>query len=297
MFCRTIKALPANVLFPAYLVPSRGMVTEKQLKMRIASVTSIEKITSAMKMVAAVKLRSSQTRLEVARDFSADIENVWEVKDGDAAEDAAEDMVVGLSSDRGLCGAVNSNIIRTMRDDIMGGQQQIMLFGEKARPGLERLFADRFVLTVSDMGNNKPISFRNAGVFADYLIASKFNKAVLYYNYFKSMISYVTTRVPYHSLEKASEDLSQFYPYEIEGDIEVMQNLYEFRVGVSLFHYLCENDTSVLSSRMNAMDNSSKNAGEMIETLTMAMNRARQAKITTELIEIISGASAVDESN
>jgi len=297
MFCRTIKALPTNVLFPAYLVPSRGMVTEKQLKMRIASVTSIEKITSAMKMVAAVKLRSSQTRLEVARDFSADIENVWQVEDGDAAEDAAEDMVVGISSDRGLCGAVNSNIIRTMRDDIMGGQQQIMLLGEKARPGLERLFADRFVLTISDMGNNKPISFRNAGVFADYLIASKFDKAVLYYNYFRSMISYVTTRVPYHSLEKASEDWSQFYPYEIEGDIEVMQNLYEFRVGVSLFHYLCENDTSVLSSRMNAMDNSSKNAGEMIENLTMAMNRARQAKITTELIEIISGASAVDESN
>lgn len=290
MFCRAAKSLPTNVLSPAYLVSTRGMVTEKQLRMRIASVTSIEKITSAMKMVAAVKLRSSQTRLEISRVFAQDIENVWETED-----DSPEDMVVGISADRGLCGAVNSNIIRRMRDDIMGGEQQIMLFGEKARPGLERLFSDRFVFTVSNMGNNKPISFRNAGLFADFWIAQKFEKSLLYYNYFRSMISYDTTTAELVSFEKASEDLSQFYPYEVEGDVEVMQNLYEFRVGVSLFHYLCENDTSTLSSRMNAMDNSSKNAGEMIETLTMKMNRARQAKITTELIEIISGASAVDE--
>jgi len=292
MFSRAVKSVPANVLVPAYLVPARGMVTEKQLKMRIASVTSIEKITGAMKMVAAVKLRGSQARLDVAREFSKDIEDIWQVED-----DSAEDLVVGISSDKGLCGAVNSSIQRLIRDDIMNGEQKVILFGEKARPGLERMFKERFITTISDMGNNKPISFRNACVFTDVWLAEEWNKSFLYYNYFKSMISYVTTKIGFSSYEKSMEDLSNFYPYEIEGDVEVLQNLYEFRMGCATYHYLCENDTSTLSSRMNAMDNSSKNAGEMIETLTMKMNRARQAKITTELIEIISGASAVDEGN
>lgn len=292
MFCRAVKTVPANVLVPAYLVPSRGMVTEKQLKMRIASVTSIEKITGAMKMVAAVKLRGSQARLDVAREFSKDVEDIWNVED-----DSPEDLVVGISSDKGLCGAVNSSIQRLIRDDIKDGNQKVILFGEKARPGLERMFKERFITTISDMGNNKPVSFRNACVFTDIWLAEKWNKSFLYYNYFKSMISYVTSKVPFSSLEKSLEDVSNFYPYELEGDVEVLQNLYEFRMGCATYHYLCENDTSTLSSRMNAMDNSSKNAGEMIETLTMKMNRARQAKITTELIEIISGASAVDEGN
>jgi len=292
MFCRAVKTVPANVLVPAYLVPSRGMVTEKQLKMRIASVTSIEKITGAMKMVAAVKLRGSQARLDVAREFSKDVEDIWNVED-----DSPEDLVVGISSDKGLCGAVNSSIQRLIRDDIKDGNQKVILFGEKARPGLERMFKERFITTISDMGNNKPVSFRNACVFTDFWLAEKWNKSFLYYNYFKSMISYVTSKVPFSSMEKSLEDVSNFYPYELEGDVEVLQNLYEFRMGCATYHYLCENDTSTLSSRMNAMDNSSKNAGEMIETLTMKMNRARQAKITTELIEIISGASAVDEGN
>lgn len=292
MLSRVAKSIPSNALAPAFVIPTRGMVTEKQLKMRIASVTSIEKITGAMKMVAAVKLRGSQNRLEVAREFAQDIENVWDVKNEDP-----EDLVVAISSDKGLCGAVNSSIQRLVRDDIKDGEQKIMLLGEKARPGLERLFADRFVLTISDLGNNKPVSFRNTAVLADYWLAQEWSKAHLYYNYFKSMISYNTTKAPFVSFEKSQEDMSNFYAYEIEGDIEVLQNLYDFRVNCALFHYLCENDTSTLSSRMNAMDNSSKNAGEMIETLTMKMNRARQAKITTELIEIISGASAVDESS
>lgn len=290
MFCRLTKSVPSN----AYFMTTRGMVTEKQLKMRIASVTSIEKITGAMKMVAAVKLRTSQVRLEIARDFAKDVEAIWEVED-----DSEVDLVVGISSDKGLCGAVNSSVIRTIRDSInkSAGDENIMLMGEKARPGLERLFSDKFTVTISDMGNNKPMSFRNAGVFADYWAAESWSKSHLYFNFFKSMISYDTTKKSFSSLEKSSEDLSNFYPYEIEGDGEVLQNLYEFRMGVATYHYLCENDTSTLSSRMNAMDNSSKNAGEMIDTLTMKMNRARQAKITTELIEIISGASAVDENN
>lgn len=292
MFRRLTKSIPSN----AYLISTRGMVTEKQLKMRIASVTSIEKITGAMKMVAAVKLRTSQIRLDIAREFSKDIEEIWEVE---PEADANVDLIVGISSDKGLCGAVNSSVIRSIRDDInsSSGDESIMLLGEKARPGLERLFGNKFTLTISDMGNNRPISFKNAGVFADYWASEAWDHSHLYYNYFRSMISYDTTKKSFASLEKASEDLSNFYPYEIEGDSEVMQNLYEFRLGVATYHYLCENDTSTLSSRMNAMDNSSKNAGEMIDTLTMQMNRARQAKITTELIEIISGASAVDESN
>lgn len=290
MFCRLTKSIPSN----AYFISTRGMVTEKQLKMRIASVTSIEKITGAMKMVAAVKLRTSQMRLDIAREFSKDVEAIWEIENDDNA-----DLVVGISADKGLCGAVNSSIIRKIRNDLVAssGEASIMLLGEKARPGLERLFGDRFTVTISDLGNNKPVSFRNAGIFADYWAATSWNKSYLYFNYFKSMISYDTTKLAFSSLEKSSEDMSQFYPYEIEGDGEVLQNLYEFRLGVATYHCLCENDTSTLSSRMNAMDNSSKNAGEMIDTLTMQMNRARQAKITTELIEIISGASAVDESN
>jgi len=290
MLCRAIRTIPSNVLIPAYIIPSRGMVTEKQLKDRIKSVISIQKITSAMKMVAAVKLRTSQVRLEIAREFSQDIEKIWEVENEDT-----EDLVVAIAADSGLCGAVNSNIVRGMRDDIKDGEQKILILGERARPGLERMFSNRFTTTLSALANNKVMSFQNAAVMADIWLERKFDKTLIYFNYFKSMISYITTRMPFLSFEKSNEDLSSFYPYEIEGDNEVMQNLYEFRGAVSLFHCLAENETSVLSSRMNAMDNSSKNASEMIDDLSLKMNRARQAKITTELIEIISGAQAVDE--
>jgi len=290
MLCRAIRTIPSNVLIPAYIIPSRGMVTEKQLKDRIKSVVSIQKITSAMKMVAAVKLRTSQVRLEIAREFSQDIEKIWEVENKDT-----EDLVVAIAADSGLCGAVNSNIVRGVRDDIMNGKQKILILGERARPGLERMFSNRFTTTLSALANNKVMSFRNAGVMADIWLEKKFDKTLIYFNYFKSMISYITTRTPFLSFEKSNEDLSSFYPFEIEGDNEVLQNLYEFRGAVSLFHCLAENETSVLSSRMNAMDNSSKNASEMIDELSLKMNRARQAKITTELIEIISGAQAVDE--
>jgi len=292
MLCRAIRTIPSNVLIPAYIIPSRGMVTEKQLKDRIKSVISIQKITSAMKMVAAVKLRTSQVRLEIAREFSQDIEKIWEVENEDT-----EDLVVAIAADSGLCGAVNSNIVRGMRDDIKDGEQKILILGERARPGLERMFSNRFTTTLSALANNKVMSFQNAAVMADIWLERKFDKTLIYFNYFKSMISYITTRMPFLSFEKSNEDLSSFYPYEIEGDNEVMQNLYEFRGAVSLFHCLAENETSVLSSRMNAMDNSSKNASEMIDDLSLKMNRARQAKITTELIEIISGAQAVDEGN
>merc|ERR1719445_1822252 len=118
-------------------------------------------------MVAAVKLRGSQSRLEVAREFAKDIEKVWDVKNEDT-----EDLVVAISSDKGLCGAVNSSIQRLVRDDIKDGEQKIMLLGEKARPGLERLYADRFILTISDLGNNRPVFVSKHSCFCRLLVST-----------------------------------------------------------------------------------------------------------------------------
>lgn len=282
--------------------PARGMATAQALRERISSVKNIQKITSAMKMVAVCKLRLAQDNLAVARTFQASM-NEMEFKP--ANEDKVvpkKKMYVGISSDRGLCGAINSSISRGVRDEILKAKSEgleaseIILIGEKCKQGLEKQFGSDFQVTLSETAKFKPCTFKQCAELTDYWLGREMDQTSVFFQKFVSMISYETTQDHFWSYDACKDDLiTEFADYEVEGDQDTMKNLYEFRQCVKLFHYFAENETSTLSARMTAMDNSASNAKDMIESLQLVLNRNRQAKITTELSEIISGAAAADE--
>jgi F-type H+-transporting ATPase subunit gamma len=277
------------------MVGARGFATAQQLQIRIRSVKNIKKITSAMKMVAACKLRRSQDALDRARVFNQ-MTKTW--PEPNVANESTH-LSIGISGDKGLCGGVNSSIVRAVRDHINsqpeGTQQKLIIYGEKAKQGLERMFEKQLVQSCSENGKLVPLEFNQTLEITDLWTNTSYDTASVFYQVFKSMIAYETTEVKFASWEQQSKDLSYFNEYEVEGDSDCLQNLHEFRQAVSLFVMHAENDTSTLSARMAAMDNSTKNAGEMIDKLTVILNRNRQAKITTELSEIIAGAAAVEE--
>ncbi len=254
-----------------------------------------------MKMVAAAKLRVVQAQMEKVREFQKSASNVWDMTPP-ADKKVKSRLLVPLTSDRGLCGGVNSVIVRRVRrlilDDLRHSEQnvQLLVVGEKGRAGLERLCSEWFRSTVIDLGKMKPVTFVESSLLAEMVLQQNFDQATFFYNQFKSAIVYDTIAEDMLSLDLALENRDQWDKYNFEGEKHsVLENLFEFRLSVRLFHMLVENATSEQSARMTAMDNSSKNAGEMIHGLKLLYNRSRQSRITTELIEIISGASAAEE--
>jgi F-type H+-transporting ATPase subunit gamma len=282
------------------------MATEKQLKTRMKAVNNIKKITRAMKMVAAAKLRRSQEALEQAREFSKAMTAIWPdpVKTAETKTEekkTANRALIGITSDRGLCGAVNAVVIRDIKGRLNAlsdtdklNPPTVCLLGEKARIALERSFSQYFGFAVAEQSKLKRYTFKQAMAMANLLSEQKFDDSILVYNYFKSLLSYETRAIPWFSLETGLSNPNTFVEYEIEGDNDFWENLYEFRSSVRLFHFFAETETAELSSRMNAMGGSAKNAGEMLDRLRLMYNRTRQARITTELIEIISGAVALE---
>jgi F-type H+-transporting ATPase subunit gamma len=284
---------------PLQNMQQRTMVTETQLRARINTVTNVRKITSTMKMVAASKLRKSENVLTVARALQRDIVAVW--PDAEVADESLEkEAIVTICSDGGLCGAVNSAIVKMVKTDATPWVKEqkpveMVLLGTKALQGLERQFKGQFKTTITDAGKLKVLTFRQAVELTQQVLAANYDRASLYYNKFRSAVSYDTEKVNFYKLDMAIGEGKFLLPYDVEGDQDTIENFYQFRTAVRMFHFISENDTSTLSSRMNAMENSSKNAGEMLDALSLQLNRSRQARITTELIEIISGAAAAEE--
>jgi len=273
---------------------ARGMATVQQLTLRIRSIKNTKKITSAMKMVAACKLKTAQEQLEAARDFQGSIGRAMPKVEGVTPETP---LYVGISADKGLCGAINSSIVRAMRDDMVEHENEnasIFMVGEKAKQGLERQFGSQFTTSVAEVGGLSPPTFKQVGILADYWGNTPHDCAHVYYQRFRSMIAYDTTKTDFWSYDYLSKDLGSFSEYETEGDPDILQNMFEFGAACKLYGFMAENNASTLSARMTAMESSTKNAGEMIDKLELIKNRTRQAKITTELTEIISGAAAVE---
>jgi len=281
------------------------MASEKQLKTRMKAVNNIKKITKAMKMVAAAKLRRSQEALESARNFSQSLTQLIpdpKKEEGKEEKKGPNRAFIGITSDRGLCGAVNSVVIRDIKHRFNQMSEAdkavpptVCLFGEKARNALERTFGQYFSIAVAEQSKLKRNTFKQSLHMATLLNDLKLDDSILIYNYFKSLLTYETRAVSWPSLQTVLNNENQFVEYEIEGDNDFWENLYDFRTAVRLFHFFAETETSELSSRMNAMGGSAKNAGEMLDRLRLQYNRTRQARITTELIEIISGAVALTE--
>ncbi len=296
------------------------MPSLKDLKIRIESIKSTRKITKAMQMVAAAKLRRAQEAAEESRPYA---ERFHAVMAGlaAAAKDAGnaprllagtgEDKVhllVVMTSERGLCGGFNSSIVRMARARIMelegqGKTVKILTIGKKGREQLKREYGDRMIDHV-DMGGVKKIGYDHARAAAQGIIerfeAGEFDVATILFNTFQSVISQVPTAtqiIPAAFDTDAEADgketgAATVYDYE-PGEASILKELLPRGVATQIFSALLENAASEQGARMTAMDNATRNAGEMIDKLTIEFNRSRQAVITNELIEIISGAEAL----
>lgn len=292
------------------------MPSLKDLKNRINSVKSTRKITSAMKMVAAAKLRRAQEQAEAARPYAERMEKVL-VNLSKAAKNSptAPKLLVGTGADqvhllvvatseRGLCGGFNSQIVRKAREDINalvrnGKTVKIVTIGKKGREQLRRDHEDKLIDHV-DLSEVKRVGYENAAEIAAQVLArfdaGEFDVATLYFNKFQSVLTQIPTGLQLIPAEFEAEDDDKTeavnYEYESEEE-EILADLLPRNLATQVFRALLENGASEQGSRMTAMDNATRNAGEMIERLNLEYNRSRQAAITNELIEIISGAEAL----
>jgi F-type H+-transporting ATPase subunit gamma len=294
------------------------MPSLKDLKLRINSTKNTQKITSAMKMVSAAKLRRAQEQAEAARPYAERMERVLgRLAASAAGRDGAPALLAGngkdqvhlivvMSSDRGLCGGFNSSIARGARKlarDLKGQGKtiKILCIGRKGRDQLRREFPNEIIGTIEDIGKPR-LTFTAAEAVATRILAmferGEFDVCELVYNRFKSAMTQIVTvqqLIPF-ALPAANENdpAGTATSYEYEPDeLEILSSLLPKNLGMQIFRALLENNASEQGARMTAMDSATRNAGDMINKLTITYNRSRQASITKELIEIISGAEAV----
>jgi F-type H+-transporting ATPase subunit gamma len=294
------------------------MASLKELKNRIGSVKQTQKITSAMKLVAASKLKKAQEQAEAARPFAermsgmlmnlaagvADKSNAPKLLAG-SGEDKVHLLIVA-TADRGLCGGFNSSIARGARQKIAeleaaGKTVKVLCIGRKGRDQLRRDHNEKVIETIDGVGKAK-LSYDEAAAIAlkieQLYEAGEFDVCTIVYNQFKSAITQILTMkqlIPVETPEEDegdSADVKAVYEFEPEEDV-ILEELLPRNLAVQIYGALTENAASEQGARMSAMDNATRNAGEMINKLTLIYNRTRQAKITSELIEIISGAEAL----
>ena len=297
------------------------MPSLKDLKVQIKSVKSTKKITTAMKMVAASKLRRAQERAESARPYSSRMEKmlsslalsstsgegVIKLLTGTGRQDTY--LVVTVTADRGLCGGFNSNInratvkyVRSLEDQ--GKTVKLITIGKKSRDFLTRLMKDRILESFTDFGVSGAgynFALQVSEKIQSLYNADQFDVCVLIYNKFKSAIAQKVTQqqlIPLSLKTKEAEDNqanktdNAIYLYEPDEN-EILKDLLPKNVSIQIFKTLLESNAGEQGARMIAMDNATRNAGEMIDSLSLKYNRTRQAYITKELIEIISGAESV----
>ncbi len=295
------------------------MPSLKSLRNRINSVRSTRKITQAMKMVAAAKLRRAQAQAEAARPYAERMQRMLaSLATAVAGRPDAPPLLVGsgrdqvhllvvVTGDRGLAGPFNTNVGRYARNlirdlEARGKTVKILAVGRKGASYLRREFASRIVAEVSFHGQ-KTVGFEDAQKIAEriaeMLAAGQFDVCTLIYNHFRSVISQVATEqrlIPaaVHDAEERPADDGPAAIYEYEpAEEEILAQLLPPNLAIQLYRAILENAAGFYGSQMTAMDNATRNAGEMINKLTLNYNRTRQANITKELIEIISGAEAV----
>jgi len=287
------------------------MATVKEMRTRIGSVKSTQKITKALQMVAAAKLRRSQQAAEAARPYaqrmSAIISNLAASVSGPSAPlllagtgKNDRHLIIVATSDRGLAGAFNSSIVRESRKELArltaeGKTAKVITIGRKARDQLRRQYGSQFIESY-EVGLKSPglaLVQPIAKKILDLYNAGEFDVVTLIYSKFKSVVTQTPTLkqlIPAVIEENAGP--SAFYEYEPD-EVSILQELLPQNISVQLLSAMLENQAGFFASQMTAMDNATRNAGDLINALTIKMNRTRQAKITTELIEIIAGAAAV----
>ncbi|MDC3104226.1 F0F1 ATP synthase subunit gamma [Candidatus Pelagibacter bacterium] len=286
------------------------------LKKRIKSVKSTQKITKAMKMVAAAKLRKAQENAEKGRPYSQKMQNIILnlTKSINDPQNAPKLLVgtgqdktylcVVLTADRGLCGGFNSNICKLAKTNFKkvineGKKLKIITVGTKGLDQIKREYG-KYVIKKFSFKNKKQITFSEAELVGNEIInlfkRNEFDKCILFYNNFKNVITQIPQAqqiIPAENKQsEAKEENQTSYEFEPEED-EILEDLLPKNISTQIFKAFLENAASEQGSRMTAMDNATRNAGELVDKLTINYNRSRQASITKELIEIISGAESL----
>ncbi|CAD5112587.1 DgyrCDS1800 [Dimorphilus gyrociliatus] len=249
-----------------------------------------------MQMVSAAKYAKAERDLKSARPYGQGAKAFYEKAEIISDPQKPKHLLIAMTSDRGLCGAVHSSIAKMIRHDMAakpsGTETMIVCVGDKSRSILGRLFPKNILLQVTDIGK-KPPTFADASRIAEAISQSgyEFDFCQMYYNYFKSVVAYNTSTIPLFNTStiSASDKITVYDSI----DQEVLESFNEFSLASLIYYAMKEGACSEQSARMTAMDSASKNAGEMIDKLTLNFNRTRQAVITRELIEIISGAAAL----
>ena len=289
------------------------------LKKRIASVKSTQKITKAMKMVAAAKLRKAQEAAEQSRPYADNMENLMDsISRGYIQTDSSRNLLTGndedktillvlFTSERGLCGGFNSQVSKALREKIIELQNQnktvkVLCVGKKGYDIIKRQYGD-LITEMIDLSSVKSIQYEDAKSISDKIIKmyldAEFDRCLVFYNKFKSVISQIPTEQQVIPAEKSEDETNEdqskdnsFFEFE-PNEKEILEELLPLNFAIQIFKALLESSASEQGARMSAMDNASRNASDMIDSLTLFYNRSRQAVITKELIEIISGAEAV----
>ena len=288
------------------------MPSLKDLRNRIASVKSTQKITKAMQMVAVSKLRRAQAAVEAARPYAGRVESVLTNLAGAATDGQGPRLLVGSGSsqthllvvctgERGLCGAFNTAIVRLAREKANalaaeGKTIKIICVGKKGYDQLRRTH-EKQILEMIDLRAVRTITYETAQPIAEKIVAlfdnAEFDVCTLFYSRFKSVISQIPTAQQLIPPELGAKDeKAPVYDYEPDEG-EILTQLLPRAVAVRIYRALLENAASFFGAQMSAMDNATRNAGEMVKKYTLRYNRTRQAMITKELIEIISGAEAL----
>jgi F-type H+-transporting ATPase subunit gamma len=294
------------------------MASLKDLRNRIASVKATQKITKAMQMVAAAKLRRAQEAAEAARPYAERMDKVLANLGARVNVEGASPLLIGTGSDkvhllvvataeRGLCGGFNANIARLAREHTrkllqQGKTVKILCVGRKGRDSLRRDLSSH-ILDLIDLRGVRTIGYENAHEIGQRILAmfddGEFDVCTLFFSGFKSILvqqptalQLIPAKLPEAEREDAASGPQAAYEYEPEED-EILADLLPRNISTQVYRALLENAASEQGARMTAMDNATRNAGEMIDKLTLLYNRSRQAQITKELIEIVSGAEAL----
>jgi len=293
------------------------MASLDDLKKRITSVKSTQKITKAMKMVAAAKLRKAQENAERGRPYSEKMNNIiLNLSNTITDKENAPKLLIGsgeeknhlcvvLTSDRGLCGGFNSNIIKKAKlyfQKILNENKnlKIITVGSKGYDQLKRIYKENIIEKIS-FKDSKNINYFDANkvgkIIIDRFEKKEFDVCTIFYNKFKNVITQLPQEqqiIPLKATEEKKDDSLTGVSYEFEPEEdEILSNLLPKNISTQIFKAMLENSASEQGSRMTAMDNATRNAGEMVDKLTIQYNRSRQAAITKELIEIISGAESL----
>jgi len=296
MMQRVVNSPVLGVIATNGIQQHRGMATLKAIQMRLKSVKNIQKITQSMKMVSAAKYARAERDLKQARPYGEGAKAFYDVAEIQPAKEDKKELYIAMTSDRGLCGAVHTGIARQIRNELNAkansDDTKIICIGDKSRAVLQRLFAKKFIFVANEVGRIPP-TFLDASKIAIEVLNSGFDfgHGKIVYNKFRSVVSYNLSAVPIFSV-KSVESSEKLVAYD-SLDADIIRDYLEFSLASLLFYTMKESACSEQSSRMSAMDNATKNAGEMIDKLTLTFNRTRQAVITRELIEIISGAAAL----